>query len=87
MNERVRQRVVLNKRKEVHAYVEGILETKIPQTNGQMRIDIEGLISYNPYETECFRITKGVWTERIDQCDQCILVHMGNDFLVYKVRI
>jgi len=83
VNEKVRQRVVLNKRKEVHAYVEGILETNVPATNGQLKIDIEGCISYNPYETDAFLLNG----ERIDFCDQCILVHLGKDFLVYKVRV
>lgn len=83
VNEKIRQRVVSNKRKEVHAFVEGILETKIPMVNGKFSVEIGESIYYNPYTTEKFMMG----AEPIESCDQCLLIHLGNDFLVYKVRI
>ncbi len=53
VNEKVRQRVVLNKRKEVHAYVEGFLAPRIFNVvafqAGQGRV-----VSYNPYTCDQF---------------------------------
>lgn len=53
VNEKVRQRVILNKRKEVHAYVEGFLAPRIFNVvafqTGQGCV-----VSYNPYTCDKF---------------------------------
>lgn len=81
VNEKVRQRVVANKRKEVHAFVEGFLDTEIPVIDGKFTIEIGEPIYYNPYETSKFMMGD----EPIESCEKCLLIRLDGKFLVYKV--
>lgn len=71
VNERVRQRVVANKVKEVHAFVCGLLSPEIP--SGEIFN-----VRYNPYQNTKFTTDVG----DVEAAEKCCLVKAGSRMMV-----
>jgi hypothetical protein len=77
VNEKVRQRVVLNKRKEVHAYVEGFLA---PRIFNVISFTNQGhAVTYNPYTCDEFMCGDAP----IVGANLCRLVKVGDSMKVF----
>lgn len=78
VNEKVRQRVVLNERKEVHAYVEGFLAPRIINVVAFQPGECQS-VSYNPYT--CTQFMCG--DAPIIGADLCRLVKVTDSMKVF----
>lgn len=80
VNAKGRDRVRALKRKEVHAYVEGLLLSK---TSDVLDVEGEVVISYNPYINDTFMRDQGDCQVPVERA---ALVVMGRDFRMRGVR-
>ena len=80
VNEKVRQRVIANKRKEVHAFVFGLICDRPDYFT--VGVDCHE-VTYNPYKNETFVCKRG----KVKSAAMCCLVKQGEKMRVFASSI